>query len=246
MTKKYAIGDFHGGFKALKQCLKLSNFDYEKDKLFFMGDLCDGWSEFVECIDELNKIKNKVNIFGNHDEMALNYVNGKIDRDSYSIWVKHGGDVTKKIFDTVPGAKEKFVEFCKQSVMYHIENNMCFVHAGIAFRTPVDKLPSYFYNWDRSMVEMIVNDKMGFGYADESKLINSCKYSKVFVGHTQTTSRHYYQDFAGTKPFIHKFLRAIDTGAAFMGPMTIMNVETDEYWQSDPVYTLYPNEKGRN
>jgi len=38
----------------------------------------------------------------------------------------------------------------------------------------------------------------------------------------------------------------IDTGAAFNGRLTGINVETKQYWQSDIVQQLYPNEKGRN
>ena len=38
----------------------------------------------------------------------------------------------------------------------------------------------------------------------------------------------------------------VDTGAAFVGKLTLMNVDTLEYWQSDTVKDLYPNEKGRN
>jgi serine/threonine protein phosphatase 1 len=38
----------------------------------------------------------------------------------------------------------------------------------------------------------------------------------------------------------------IDTGAAFYGPLTILDVDSKEYWQSEPLPQLYPNEKGRN
>lgn len=38
----------------------------------------------------------------------------------------------------------------------------------------------------------------------------------------------------------------VDTGAAFHGKLSCLNVETKEFLQSDIVQTLYPNEKGRN
>ena len=38
----------------------------------------------------------------------------------------------------------------------------------------------------------------------------------------------------------------VDTGAAFKGPLTIMDIDTKEYWQSDLLPELYPLEKGRN
>jgi serine/threonine protein phosphatase 1 len=38
----------------------------------------------------------------------------------------------------------------------------------------------------------------------------------------------------------------IDTGAAFKGPLSILDVDTKECWQSEPLVTLYFDEKGRN
>ena len=38
----------------------------------------------------------------------------------------------------------------------------------------------------------------------------------------------------------------VDTGAAFKGPLTAVNIETKEVFQSEPVWTLYPDENGRN
>jgi serine/threonine protein phosphatase 1 len=33
----------------------------------------------------------------------------------------------------------------------------------------------------------------------------------------------------------------MDTGAGWAGKLTIMDVQTKEYWQSDPVQSLYPD-----
>jgi serine/threonine protein phosphatase 1 len=38
----------------------------------------------------------------------------------------------------------------------------------------------------------------------------------------------------------------IDTGAAFYGKLSCMDINTKEVFQSDPVQTFYPDEKGRN
>jgi serine/threonine protein phosphatase 1 len=38
----------------------------------------------------------------------------------------------------------------------------------------------------------------------------------------------------------------LDTAAAYKGSLTAMCVETKEIWQSDPVYTFYTEENGRN
>lgn len=38
----------------------------------------------------------------------------------------------------------------------------------------------------------------------------------------------------------------MDTGAAFTGHLSAMNIDTKEVLQSDEVPLLYPDEKGRN
>lgn len=37
----------------------------------------------------------------------------------------------------------------------------------------------------------------------------------------------------------------LDTGSGFSGKLTIMDIDTKEFWQSDFVRELYPNENGR-
>jgi len=38
----------------------------------------------------------------------------------------------------------------------------------------------------------------------------------------------------------------VDTGAAFHGKLSAIDIETKEVYQSDVVQILYPDEKGRN
>ena len=43
--KTFAIGDIHGAYKAMMQCFERSKFDYKKDRLIVMGDVCDGYPD---------------------------------------------------------------------------------------------------------------------------------------------------------------------------------------------------------
>ena len=65
-------------------------------------------------------------------------------------------------------------------------------------------------------------------------------FTEIFIGHTPTTRIN------KTTPVNKANVWNLDTGAAFKGPLTVMDVHTKEYWQSDPLPTLYPNENGRN
>ena len=81
--KTFTIGDTHGNYRALKQCLERSNFDYENDTLIHLGDICDGWVYVYECVEELLKIKNLIPIKGNHDDWFLQWINTGIHPDGW-------------------------------------------------------------------------------------------------------------------------------------------------------------------
>jgi|GEM_PF-1291735 len=67
MKKIFCIGDIHGSYKGLIQCLERANFNYQKDRLICLGDVADGWTETYECVEELMKIKDLIYVRGNHD-----------------------------------------------------------------------------------------------------------------------------------------------------------------------------------
>ncbi len=66
------------------------------------------------------------------------------------------------------------------------------------------------------------------------------KYDKIFIGHTPTLN---FEN--KTKPIKYCEVCLIDTGASYYGPLTLMDVDTEEIWQSKPVNTYYPGIKAR-
>jgi serine/threonine protein phosphatase 1 len=107
-VKTFAIGDIHGACRAMMQCFERARFDYKKDRLIVMGDVCDGYPQVKQCIDELLKIKHCDLIIGNHDMWALDWA---LKGDMPEIWTSQGGDRTipnalggrrSKAFRTLP------------------------------------------------------------------------------------------------------------------------------------------------
>lgn len=90
MKRTLAIGDIHGGLKALIQILERIKI-IAKDRLLFLGDYVDGWSESAQVIDfliDLNKKYDCIFIKGNHDIWCEAWLeSGTVD----SVWIKHGG-----------------------------------------------------------------------------------------------------------------------------------------------------------
>ena len=65
-------------------------------------------------------------------------------------------------------------------------------------------------------------------------------YNEIYIGHTATTR------YGIDKPIKAGNVWNIDTGSAFTGKLTALNIDTKEFFQSDSVKGFYTNEKGRN
>lgn len=99
--------------------------------------------------------------------------------------------------------------------------------------------PEMLY-WDRTLWEMAMALNPRMSPKDPAYPKRLLIYNEIFIGHTPTTR------MGITIPMNAANVWNIDTGAAYKGPVTVMNVETKEFWQSDDAYTFYPNENGRN
>jgi len=214
--RRLAISDIHGGYKALKEVLKKAKADYEKDKLIVIGDVCDGWPEVEECFDEIMKFKNLVYIIGNHDEWTRQYYNTGSEP---ICWYSQGGKATIDAFmDNMP---IDILRLLNEAPAYYIEDNMLFVHGG--------------YNPDiKETIEEQAKDKPY--YDIESDLT----WDRVLFMNMFYPREPWYK---GDMKWCE--VRLIDTGASYYGPLTLMDIDTEEYWQSAPVNTYYPGIKAR-
>lgn len=242
MNNTFVIGDIHGGLKALQQVLQRANVSVN-DKLIFLGDYTDGWSDTANLIDFLIDLKSKqdcVFMKGNHEEMVLKWLQGNEDNE---IWRMHGGQSTVEVYQNISeNKKQKHIQFLSELNEYYLDdNNRLFIHAGFTNLKGVEF--EYFrgmFWWDRTLWETAMAldfsiDENDVRYPERFKI-----YNEIFIGHTPVTR------FNETKPMHFANVWNVDTGAAFKGKLTIMNVESKAFWQSDSLPQLYPNEKGRN
>lgn len=261
--KRFVIGDIHGAHKALVQVLKEAKFNYKKDKLIVLGDTCDGWSEVKECFDELLKVKNLIYILGNHDQWALDWYTDEL-RNQNSIpeviWTSQGGWATIESYshnryDPVFKKEEDMLEEHKkmliESKLYHIEDKMLFTHGGILETAQLESTHRDVFLWDRGMFEKacMVNP-INPNYKFQN-------WDNIFIGHTSVQYINRDLHFKKTKEWIQPDSEEacypiqvcniinLDTGAGWSGRLTLMNIDTGEFWQSDFVKDLYKNIKGR-
>ncbi|WP_282053771.1 metallophosphoesterase [Maribacter luteus] len=243
MTKRtLVIGDIHSGLKALEQVLLRAEVS-STDRLIFLGDYVDGWSTAVETVDflmDFEKTHECVFLRGNHDELCSNWLQTAEDNPT---WLQHGGASSVQSYNKANKSTiENHIGFFNSLVNYQLEpDNRIYLHAGFTNIKGVEY--EYFtktFYWDRTLWELALSLNPSLPKDHQYYPKRLVHYDEIFIGHTPVTR------IGKTTPQKAANVWNIDTGAAFFGPISIMDVHTKQVWQSDPVHTLYPNEKGRN
>lgn len=232
MTKTLCVGDIHGNYKALIQCLKRSKFDYKKDTLISLGDIVDGYPQTKECFEELMKIKNLIFVMGNHDVWAFEWMTmGKMEQ----LWVKQGGKATIKSFENTD--LTKYIKFFKKALPYYIDSeNRLFVHGGIPQNRMfqgIEKIDKEDLLWDRDLAELVLKGRI------KNKKFQGKEFKEIYLGHTNT-------DKTSLEPVITEQVILMDQGAGWAGKLSILDINTKEFWQSDLATKLYPDHEPRD
>ena len=242
MKRTLVIGDVHGGLKALKEVFQNAEVTTE-DTLIFLGDYVDGWSESPQTLDfliQLNDIHNCIILRGNHDDLLLNWLNTNKTNEK---WLMHGGKSSIKAYEQVSKShKRVHARFIESMQNYHIDSkNRLFVHAGFAnLHGPEYEFYSNTVYWDRTLWEMALAVDKDLKPDDPFYPKRLKLFSEIYIGHTPTNR------YGKHTPMQAQNVFNLDTAAAYRGPLTIMDVDSKEIWQSTPVHQLYPGESGRN
>lgn len=244
MMKKrtLVIGDIHSGLRALHQVLERAVVQTD-DTLIFLGDYVDGWSEAVETVNyliELSTTHHCIFIRGNHDELVSNWLSSGKDNP---LWFKHGGEATSISYGKADShTKEKHISFYEDLKDYYLDaENRLFLHAGFTNLKGVEY--EYFgktFYWDRTLWELAqaMDPTLEKTAANYPKRL--AHYKEIFIGHTPISKTSY------AEPKQAATVWNLDSGAAFRGPLSLMDVDTKQIWVSEPVENLYPGETGRN
>lgn len=242
MGRTLVIGDIHGGLKALVQLLERAGIT-PKDQLIFLGDYVDGWSDSANVVSyliEFSKQNTCIFLRGNHDDLTHRWLKTGELNDQ---WLQHGGqssiDAYRQFSDS---EKQRHITFFAQMVNYYVDKeNRLFVHAGFTnLRGPENEYtPTPFY-WDRTLWEMAMCIDPAIQPGDFNYPKRLDLFNMIFIGHTPVTQ------IGKDKPVNFANVYNVDTGAAFMGKLSLMDVNSLEIFQSEPVHTFYPEESGRN
>lgn len=258
--KTFVIGDIHGNYKALIQCLERSSFNNETDTLISLGDVVDGHSQSFEVVETLLTIENLIAIKGNHDDWFNQWIVTGVNPSNWKQGQKATGlsylensrpganwEVVNEILSgfrkniTISDIPDSHIKFFANQLPYYLDNmNNLFVHGGFNRHESLDEQGDMLW-WDRDLW----SQALSYGNMKPVEGIRHPKfkmlgdYNEVFIGHTST-------EFWGkTTPMNAANIWNLDTGGGWFGKVSIMDVDTKEFWQSDKSIELYPNFKGR-
>ncbi|SEN08943.1 serine/threonine protein phosphatase 1 [bacterium A37T11] len=219
--------------------------------LIQLGDVTDCYPDVYECVETLLTVINLIAIKGNHDDWFCEFISTDFHPQYWNhgglgtltSYLDHAGKArqyketgrgykTALISSDVPVTHQNF--FMRQQLHHVDEHSRCFVHGGFKPEVPfyLQRPEEFYWNrtlWDNTYQHQLFtqscNDSDPFGYVSE--------FREIYLGHTPTTNY-------GSKQPLNAFnIWNLDTGAGHSGLLTIMDVNTKEYWQSDPVMELY-------
>lgn len=229
---RFVIGDIHGQYGALKDCLTRIKFDYNNDNLISLGDLVDRGNYSFEVVQELLKIQHLILIRGNHDAGFL----GWIESGKYDWWQSYCSPTLTSYQINLNLSEYPLPKEIPQSHIVLLKNAKClvqiddfvFVHGGFDPSKPVKNQNEELFYWNRDLANTCAENK-------PVSLMTGI--SKIFIGHTPTIQ------FGKSKPMFSQDIVNMDTGAGYpQGKLTIMNLDTFQYYQSKLI-NQYPEFK---
>ena len=242
MQRTIAIGDVHGGLKALIQLLEEINITPE-DNLIFMGDYVDGWKDSANVVTyliELAKQNTCIFLRGNHDDLTYRWLKtGELNEQ----WLQHGGQSSIDAYrDFTSEEIKNHLDFYEQMINYYIDKqNRLFVHAGFTnLHGPEQEYHDSGFYWDRTLWETALSLDKNLPTTHKFYPARLKLFEEIFIGHTPVSR------IGEKEPVKMANVWNIDTGAAFKGKLSGIDVNSKKVWQSQPVYELYPEEEGRN
>lgn len=235
MNRHLVIGDIHGGYTPLLQVLERCNYDSAKDLIIVLGDLCDSFNknETPRVLDILiDDIPHLILIRGNHDLYLEDWLRNRYHRMD---WLGMGGKTTIQAYTQyieedpdlrMPRTYTQHLQLLTGAHDYYIDDQgRLFVHGGfISLQGPKGEKDRSILHWDRTLFED------SFKKEKDPRLE---LFPEIFIGHTETIwgfGKSYSEN-----PVNNHNLWNVDTGCGSYGRLTIMDINTKEYWQSDRV-----------
>jgi len=239
--------NINNSYSGLKQVLDRSEYNENEDTIIFMGDYVDYHSEPLETLELLYAlmIRNSRNIFlkGDHDDDLQCYM---VDGIEPMHWYGSGGAVTKKAIDKLKNDEDRFDRirsFLSKLKPFYMppDTNDLFIHGGYRnARGPGYEIKeSTLYNdvtlWSKGVSWANINKNKKEGDKDPFPRLTSL-YDRIITSHVDLLNNH-----KKLRPCKAANVFNLNTGARGLGRISMINLNTTDFWQSDNMNEIYKN-----
>lgn len=145
MRKLFVVSDVHGHYTLLKKALDAAGFDKDKEDhlLICCGDYFDRGNENAEVLRFFERLKHKVLLRGNHEDMLIKLLQtGKLQQHHYingtictleNFFGKHFIDPVDDTIDFSGKTRivDRLCEFMEETVDYYETEHYVFVHGWL-------------------------------------------------------------------------------------------------------------------
>jgi serine/threonine protein phosphatase 1 len=207
-----AIGDVHGCAVALRAMLELIRPQAD-DTIVMLGDCVDRGPDTRDVIDQLLGLRGHcqlVPLLGNHEEMMLNHLDGRLQPDD---WLQFGGNATLASYgdtDQDPAVPYEHVDFIRSWTDYWETDTHFFVHGGYHPEQPLSGQRWQVWRWHS------LRDTIPAPHVSGKTAV---------VGHTSQKTGEVL-DLG--------YLICLDTYCYGGGWLTALDTTTGRIWQVDP------------
>ena len=209
----YVLGDLHGQFERFTALLSKLHFDYQKDRLFALGDLIDRGPDSEKCLELLNEPW-FYSIKGNHEDMLSKSF---VDEANRPIWIANGGGwgrgLTHEKLAQYHGAISKLPLVI---TIGHCSDRVNLLHAEF-FGTDQDLDAS---NYSHKVTQQLLWGRQLITEPNKHRSLS--QLSKTYCGHSVVE-----------KPLKIGSQIYIDTGAGFIdkgGKLTVANITENRFY----------------
>jgi len=219
------MGDVHGQYEKMVRVLKLCGYRPGTDQLVLIGDYVDRGPDSRRVVSEVRSlVKNgAIALYGNHEDLMCRGLkkrnSGKIDSADLEQWFANGGEETLKSYRAYSSELNDHLEFFSQLPRWAEQQGYLFVHAGIRPGCALTEQSPRDLIW--------IREEYILGYKGPKNVV---------TGHTPTQYLSRYGLFSDvfdcSKPVIRDHKIFIDTGAAWQGLLTVMELPSGDIWQA--------------
>ena len=219
------MGDVHGQYEKMHRVLRECCYKAGEDRLILLGDYVDRGPESCRVVQEVKKLvgNGAVAIYGNHEDLMMRALTGGVSEKRQSLdveqWYANGGESTLSSYKAESRLLQEHLAFFATLPYWYEREGFLFVHAGIRPDISIDKQALQDLIW--------IREEYILGYKGLQPIVS---------GHTPTQYLKRYELFSdiadASKPVIRDRKYFLDTGVAWGGPLTVMDLITEEYWQA--------------